>query len=167
MAGSKWISPFALRGVAVAFGIVLGLASAACGSDPDDENGTSGAGGIAAGGTGGDAGQGGTGGTAGSGGHGGTGGSGGGGAPCTETTMEDPACIECLQEALPACEEHAGTTCAPQMAALTDCAHQNGCVTPGDQPLDIACLLANCRQAAEFALACMMSCEALADCIAP
>ncbi|MFO7157208.1 MAG: hypothetical protein DIU72_011400 [Pseudomonadota bacterium] len=167
MADSKGCSRTVICG-GVAFGLLLSLVGAACGSDPEEE-GTGGSGAVAAGGsggTGGAAGQGGTGGTGGAAGNGGSGGA-GGGAPCSEATLEDPACHECLQEAFALCQIYAGTTCASQMFALSGCAHENGCLLEEDPGFDFACIMANCREPAEAALACLMGCEAFSECIAP
>lgn len=177
--------PFLFGRNAVALvALLFTLAFFGCDGEPVDEpGGDGGSAGVAAGGsggtggvggTGGDGGEGGAGGHGGTGGEGGTGGSGGeggvggtggdgGGAPCTEETIGEPACAECLEEALPACEEYAETACTSELGAMLICAGMNSCL--GDEGADFLCLMTHCRNASEAALRCLAECEAIAACV--
>lgn len=162
------------RATAALLALLFALAFVGCDESVEDE--PSGAGGSAGVGAGGSGGTGGAGGDAGEGGHGGTGGDGGvggeggvggngggGDAPCTEETIGDPACAECLESALPACEEYAQTACQTEVGAMLFCAAMNGCLS--EERPDFFCLLEHCRAPSEAALRCLVACEAIGACV--
>lgn len=98
----------------------------------------------------------------GTGGSGGDGGGGGGDGPCTPTTMDSPACASCLETAIPVCFLQASFTCGAEIAALLECAGNNGCMV-GLEP-DVQCTLLHCPTQSLAAVLCMRQCEAVGAC---
>lgn len=146
---------------------LLTICLLSCGGaeEPSDDGGR----GISQGGSGGEGGSpgaggsGGIGGAGGSGGGDGTGGS-GGERPCTREAYTDPACVECVEEAIDACQVAAQTLCSSELTDLVICAVQKGCGSPPN--FDYECLFRDCVNPSEAMIACVVeNCEAMAACV--
>jgi len=155
-----------------ALALGLALALAACGDDTNEPGGGAGGEGAASG-IGGSGGAGGLGGTGGGGlggsggGDGGSGGVAGGGPACDLLDLEGSgeACETCVGNAFLGSCQSTTMSCLQSNPNAVTCSTQSGCARIGQSPpIDLACLASSCAVELLQLNACLVQCQAYADC---